>query len=235
MMNKFTATLKALLIGVSFYSVKKAIDRAPEMWRKPLIIGLRSGCYLTILLILFSFLSGRAVAVSENLHLATTMHNILVSLFFIVSLLLSFFLTAILEGVYRAVSDMTAKSTEAVEKAQGMVADVKKRTTDAFDLTRKAFADSGSRLFQAGEAVYNVSRDLADSGMHKTSEMTHKLSERGKELFDDAKPKTEKFVGKLKAESEKAVGAGKRMAQRVGQKSSELFKHDSKGKQEDQE
>jgi len=226
---------KAAFVAISFYSVKKILDRVPEPFRTPVVYALRACVYLTVLLIVFSFLSGRAAILSESLDLPGLVTNFIIGIFFIVSLVVSLFTMAICEAVYRKASELAQATSGAVDKTKEAVTQSKNNVVGGFNKTKQAVVKAGEVVINAGGSVYDFSKDIAVGGIEKISEFGGKTIQKGEEIIRENKPKAEKAWGKVKEGSHVVVEVGTKVTKDVVATTTKLvnnIKHKKKDEEE---
>ncbi|MFA6599483.1 MAG: hypothetical protein WC352_06970 [Candidatus Omnitrophota bacterium] len=154
---------KISLAAISYYSLKKVIERLPEKYQGFAVLALRTCVFFILFLILFAFMSGRISAISRNLDgLPVFMANLLLGMAFVVTGLISFLLTAFVEEVYRILSAFQRKVTDATRGVIGPVTTAGENVKLSVEKTKNLFVNMGRAFTDAAKALYETSAKITD-------------------------------------------------------------------------
>jgi len=162
---------KGFLVAVSYYSLKKVIDGYPQPYRNIVIFLFRLSVFFIIFLSLFSFFTGRIYSIASNIQSPGTLTSILVGMSFVLSLVVSFLLTAVIEEIYRKVSEVKQQAQQSIEavkdKAQVPGRVIKSSVQSAkntLSKTGQSIGESSKKLYDVSSKITNVAVDSSVSG-----------------------------------------------------------------------
>jgi len=127
--------LKAFMVFISYRSVKRVINRYPEPVRKIIIFCIRLTVFLCIFLFLYSFLTTRVYSITAHNNTPGVLSNIFIGIIFVISLVVSFFSTAVVEDIYSLPSSMKQSAKEGID---GVKEGAKKGANVSADIVKKS-------------------------------------------------------------------------------------------------
>jgi predicted membrane protein len=166
----FKGLFKGFLIFISYHSIKKVIGRYPEPYKRMVIFLFRLAVFFIIFLTLFSFFTGRIYSIASNIQSPGIVINILVGISFIFSLIISYLLTAVIEEIYRKLSEVKQQAQENIEavkdKAQIPARVIKNTVTSTKTTivkTSQFIGDNSRKLYDSTLKITNATVDLSVS------------------------------------------------------------------------
>jgi len=165
---------KGFLVAVSYHSIKKVIDGYPQPYRNVVIFLFRLSVFFIIFLSLFSFFTGRIYSIVSNIQSPSTLTSILVGMSFVLSLVVSFLLTAVIEEIYRKLSEVKQQAQQSIEavkdKAQVPGRVIKSSVQSAkttLSKTGQLIGESSKKLYDVSSKITNVAVDSTVSNFKK--------------------------------------------------------------------
>ena len=166
--------LKGFIVAVSYHSLKKVIDGYPQPYRNIVTFLFRLSVFFIIFLSLFAFFTGRIYSIASNIQSPGTLTSILVGMSFILSLVVSFLLTAVIEEIYRKISEVKQQAQQSIEavkdKAQVPGRVIKSSVQSAkttLSKTGQLIGESSKKLYDVSSKITNVAVDSSVSGFKK--------------------------------------------------------------------
>jgi len=181
--------LKGFLVAVSYYSLKKVIDGYPQPYRKVVIFLFRLAVFFIIFLSLFSFFTGRIYSIVSNIQSPGIITNILVGICFILSLIIGFLMTAVIEEIYRKLSEVKQQAQQNIEavkdKAQAPARVIKSSVQSA----KTTLSRTGQLIGESSKKLYDVSSKITDAAVDSSVSNLKKMA--GKVKWNKRKKNTE--------------------------------------------
>ena len=159
--------IRAFLIGISYHSLKKIIAKLPPAYRPYATLVLRGAVFFMLFLTIFAFLSGRVTVIDQNMQTPNLIVNILLGISFVVSLLVSFLLTAIVEETYRKVSEIGKGMSDAVQTPA-------KAVERSIETTKSLLARATVAVGEATKSLYETSTKVTGKSVDKAGELAQK-------------------------------------------------------------
>ena len=166
---KLKTIFKTILIGISYYSFKKVIDRIPEPYRKIVVLTFRACVFFIIFLSLFSFLTSRVNAISENVNLSDLIANIFIGIIFFISLVIGFLLTAVLEEIYRKLSEIKVSAEQKIDSVRGKVKVPLEKVKESVGVTTRAIKKTGTFAKESLKSMYYTSEKITSAAVDNAS------------------------------------------------------------------
>lgn len=171
--------LKSILIAISYYSLKKVIERLPAAYQPYATFVLRAALFFTLFLSIFAFLSGRVSAIDENTQVVSKLIiNLLLGFSLLVTILLSFLLTAFFEEVYRKISTIHQKAEDGIKKATQTPGRIVRQSVET---TKNLFSKAAEALGAAAGSLYDTSTKVTGSSVDKAEELIQKVIKKKEE------------------------------------------------------
>jgi len=169
--------LKGFIVAVSYHSLKKVIDGYPQPYRNVVIFLFRLSVFFIIFLSLFSFFTGRIYSIVSNIQSPGILTNILVGMSFVLSLVIGFLLTAVIEEIYRKISEVKQQAQQSIEavkdKAQVPGRVIKSSVQSAkttLSKTGQLIGESSKKLYDVSSKITNVAVDASISNFKKIAD-----------------------------------------------------------------
>lgn len=167
---------KSVLIAISYYTLKKVIEKLPASYRPYATFVLRAAVFFILFLVIFAFLSSRVNAIDKNTEVASHLViNLLLGFSFLVTMLLSFLLTAIVEEVYRRISEIHQKVGGSIKKVTEAPGEMVKQSVET---TKNLFTKAAQALGDAAGSLYDTSTKVTGSSVDKADELIQKALKR---------------------------------------------------------
>ena len=154
--------LKGFLVAVSYYSLKKVIDGYPQPYRNVVIFLFRLAVFFIIFLSLFSFFTGRIYSIVLNIQSPGILTGILVGMSFVFSLVISFLLTAVIEEIYRKVSEIKQQAQESIEAAKDKAQAPARVIKSSVQSAKTALFKTGQSMGESSKKLYDMSSKVTD-------------------------------------------------------------------------
>lgn len=154
---RLRSILKGILIAVSYYTLRKTIDRFPPAYRKTAVFLLRLCVFLGLFLIVFSFFVGRIDIIGSGISVPEVFVYVLVGIVFVISIVIAFFLTAIIEEIYRKVSEVIQKAEKGAEEIKDKVKAPGNMAKKSIESTKKAVLRTGRVFTETSKKLYDLS------------------------------------------------------------------------------
>lgn len=152
---------KVALIAISYYSVKKVIDRYPEPYRRVVIWILRITFYLMVFLTVFAFFGNHINAIGLNLSIPKIIVNVLIGVFFVLSLFISHILSAVIEEIYRKLSEIKQETERKMEEARATAQLPSRAVKSSIRSTKDTLIRTGHWVAKSAGKIYEVSSKVA--------------------------------------------------------------------------
>lgn len=183
---------KGFLIGISFDSVKRVINGYPEPIRKIIIFCIRLTVFLSIFLFIYSFLSTRINSITTHSHAPSIFANILIGIIFIMSLVVSFIFTAVIEDLYTLPSRVKQTAKDGIEGVKdGAQKGIKISTNvvkKSVKSTQEAFGKVGNVAVEGASKIYKNSMTVTSAVAGPIgSWISNKIASRKKKKINKAK------------------------------------------------
>ena len=167
---------KSILIAVSYYSLKKVIERLPPQFRPYATFVLRASVFFILFLVIFAFLSSRVNAIDKNAEgVSHLIINVLLGFSFLITILFSFLLTAFVEEVYRKISEFHQKVEGGIKKAAETPG---KMINQSVETTKNLFIKATKAVGDATRSLYDTSTQVTSSSVDKADELIQKVLKR---------------------------------------------------------
>jgi|GEM_PF-4589345 len=164
---------KSILVAISYYSLKKVIEKLPPSYRPYATFVLRAAVFFVLFLVIFAFLSGRINAIDENTEVVPKLIiNLLLGFSFLITILLSFLLTAFVEEIYRKISELHQKVEVGVKKVAGAPGEMVKQSVET---TKNLFTKAARAIGKATGSLYATSAKVTGSSVDKADELIQKV------------------------------------------------------------
>ncbi|MCK5580262.1 MAG: hypothetical protein KAJ18_03210 [Candidatus Omnitrophica bacterium] len=150
---KITGLIRGFLIGISYHSVKKVIDKYPEPIRKIIISLVRICFFMIIFLSLFSFFTTKISAIGSNVDIPKVFGNVLIGMCFLLSVVIGFILMAVIEEIYRKLSEIKQRAEQRIEV-------VKNKALAPSKIIKKSLHSGKAILINTGSLISNNSKNL---------------------------------------------------------------------------
>jgi hypothetical protein len=170
----FKTIFKAILVAVSYYTLKKVIEKLPAPIRPYATFALRAALFFILFLTVFAFLSGRVNAIDQNAEVVPKLIiNVLLGVSFVITILISFLFTAFVEELYRKISGFHQKmkgGIKATAEASGRM------VQQSVETTKSLFSKAMQALKAAIGALYETSTKVTSSSVDKAGEVAKELT-----------------------------------------------------------
>jgi hypothetical protein len=214
---------KAILVAVSYYSLKKVIERVPACYRPYATFALRASVFFILFLVLFAFLSSRVNAIGRNAEvLSQFVMDVFLGISFLVTILLSFLLTAFVEEMYRKISEVHQKVEGGIKTAAETPGKMVEQTVGATKKAAQSAGEAARSLYKTVAKVTGSAMDQADELFRKAlqSEMVREKCPQAGRAISQAATKTGTMA---KMTAGKAADWSKKMMPRIVQGTQSCF------------
>lgn len=164
---------KLVLIAISYYTLKKVIEKLPAPYRPYATFALRAAVFFILFLVIFAFLSSRVNAIGESAAGGSRLiMNVLLGVSFLVTILFSFLLTAFVEEVYRKISEVHQKVGGGIKKAAEAPGEMVKQSVET---TKNLFTKAAQAVGALTGSLYDTSAKVTGSSVDKADELIQKV------------------------------------------------------------
>ena len=164
---------KPVLIAISYYTLKKVIEKLPVRYQPYATLALRASLFFILFLIIFAFLSGRVNAIDQNAEAVSKLViNVLLGISFIVTLLFSFLLTAFVEELYRKISGFHQKVEGGIKTAAEAPGRMVQRSVET---TKNLFITAARAVSTATASLYDTSTKVTSTSVDGADELIKKM------------------------------------------------------------
>jgi hypothetical protein len=172
---KLRTIFKTLLIGVSYYSFKKVIDTFPDPYRRIVVLSVRVCVFLLLFLSIFAFLSGRIYSISSNVSTPILLRNIFIGICLFIACVVSFFLTAVCEEIYRKLSEIERKTAQKIDDARGSFNEPIEKVKESIALSKRGIVKTCKLAGTTSKYIYAASLRLTSIGMDSAAKTFFKV------------------------------------------------------------
>lgn len=183
----FRGFIKGFFIAISYHSLKNVIDRYPQPFRKIVIFLLRLCVFLMVFLGLFSFFTSRIYSITGDIAVPNILSNILVSISFLISLVIGFLLTAVIEEIYRKISEIKMVAEQNIENVKEKAAVPSKVIKGSVRSSKNAIKKTGRVFIQSTNKVYDTSLKATNYVINMGASLLNKLFFKKKNKLDKSR------------------------------------------------
>lgn len=183
---KIRTILKTVLIGISYYSFKKVIDALPAPYRRVVVLSVRLCVFLLLFLTIFAFLTGRIYSISSNVSIPVLVRNICIGICLFISCVVSFFLTAVSEEIYRKLSELERSAVQKFDDAKGTFNEPIAKVKESFALSKRGIVKTCSLAGTTSKYIYGASLKLTSVGIDAAARSFYKVFGRKKGVEEGA-------------------------------------------------
>lgn len=163
---RLSSFFKGALVVVSHQSIKRVINGYPKPIRKIIVSCIRLTVFLCIFLFLYSFLSSRIYSIAGHDHAPGVLSNIFIGIIFVISIVVSFILTAVIEDIYSIPS--RAKQT-AKDGFDGVKEGTKEGVKVSTNVVKKSIKSTKETLGKVGHVTAEGASKIYKNSMTATS------------------------------------------------------------------
>lgn len=179
---KIRTILKTVLIGVSYYSFKKVIDTFPAPYRRVVVLSVRLCVFLFLFLTIFAFLTGRIYSISSNVSIPVLVRNICIGICLFISCVVSFFLTAVCEEIYRKLSELEKSAAKKIDDAKGTFSEPIGKVKESIALSKRGIVKTCSLAGTTSKYIYGASLKVTSVGIDAVARSFAKVFGRKNEI-----------------------------------------------------
>ena len=170
--------INGILIAISYHSLKKVVERVPPPYRGTMIFLFRLCVFLIVFLSLFSFFTSRISTIASNVVISSVIADILIGICFIISLVIGFLLTAVIEEVYRKISENLLRARQKFEVVKEKSKIPPRVIKNSIRSTGKTLSKTGKWIYKSINKVYGVSKKVTEASVDKVTTVWGKLFKR---------------------------------------------------------